>query len=83
MGRKAKLKKTRKQQKNTDKTNKQYDSTQFVEQFKKMGYQLPSKDQFDGTSNSPNPKGLSSNGVKGERGNIAPEIPQDKIEPQL
>ncbi len=68
MGKKAKLKKARQQQKTAGNPDKQYDSTQFVKQFKQMGYQLPSKDKFDSKSN---------------RANIAPEIPQDKIEPQL
>lgn len=68
MGRKAKLKKARQQQKATGKTDKKYDSTQFAEQFNKMGYRLPSKNKFDS---------------KSDLSNIAPEIPQDKIEPQL
>jgi hypothetical protein len=68
MGKKAKLKKARKQQKTTDKIQSQYTSTQFVEQFKHMGYKLPSKNKFDDQS---------------DRSNFAPEIPQDKIEPQL
>ena len=68
MGRKAKLKKARQQQKTTGKTEKKYDSTQFVKQFKQMGYQLPSKDKFDRQTNLEN---------------LAPEIPRDKIEPQV
>ena len=66
MGRKAKLKKMRKQGK--AKTNKQYDQTQFVEQFERMGYQAKIDPKLQPKTN---------------RGNIAPEIPQDEIEPQL
>ena len=68
MGKKAKLKKARQQQKNNSKTNQQFDSTQFVKQFKKMGYQIPDKDKFSQTTDSLN---------------LAPEIPQERIEPQL
>lgn len=68
MGRKAKIKKTRKQGKATAKTNKQYDRTQFVEQFTRMGYQVKIDPKLQPNTN---------------RGNISPEIPQDKIEPQL
>ena len=74
MGRKAKLKKLRQQQQaNTAPTqnktqNKKYDDTQFVEQFTKMGYQAKIDPKLQPKTN---------------RGNIAPEIPQDKIEPQL
>jgi hypothetical protein len=67
MGKKAKQKKARKQQQTTDKIEPKYNSTQFVEQFKHMGYKLPSKKKFDDL-------GYRSN---------APEIPKDKIEPQL
>lgn len=66
MGRKAKLKKMRNSGK--AKTNKQYDRTQFVEQFERMGYQAKIDPKLQPKTN---------------RGNIAPEIPQDKIEPQL
>jgi hypothetical protein len=66
MGKKAKLKKARKQQQTTDKIEPKYNSTQFVEQFKHMGYKLPSNKKFDSSDRS-----------------NAPEIPQDKIEPQL
>ena len=68
MGKKAKLKKIRQQQKANGASNKKYDSTQFVEQFQKMGYQVNVDPKLQPKTN---------------RGNIAPEIPQDKIEPQL
>ncbi len=68
MGKKAKLKKIRQQAKTNGKSSPQYDRTQFVEQFTKMGYQV----QID-------PK----HQPKTNRGNVAPEIPQEKIEPQL
>lgn len=68
MGRKAKLKKTRQQNKTNNKSTKKYEQTQFVEQFHKMGYQLQI-----------NPDLLP----KKNRGNISPEIPQDRIEPTL
>ncbi|MGV2830055.1 hypothetical protein [Myxosarcina sp. GI1(2024)] len=67
MGRKAKLKRQRQQQKTSGSSSK-YDSTQFVKQFKTMGYQL-------------NTNQLSQN--QADRLNSSPEIPQDKIEPQL
>lgn len=67
MGRKAKIKKMRQQENVTAKTNKKYNSTEFVEQFARMGYQLQ--------SNQPQPAA--------NRGNISPEIPQERIEPQL
>ena len=67
MGRKAKLKKTRQQNKATAKSNQKYDKTQFVEQFEKMGYQLK----------------IAPIQPETNRGNISPEIPQEKIEPQL
>lgn len=67
MGRKAKLKRERQQQKTSGSSSK-YDSTQFVKQFNRMGYRLntnqPSQNQVDRVS-------------------FSPEIPQDKIEPQL
>ncbi|MBE9045736.1 hypothetical protein IQ255_15195 [Pleurocapsales cyanobacterium LEGE 10410] len=68
MGRKAKLKKTRKHEIATTKPKKRYDETQFVKQFEKMGYQLKIDPQLQ---------------LKTNRGNISPEIPQDTIEPQL
>lgn len=68
MGRKAKLKKMRQQGKIESKSAKKYDSTQFVEQFERMGYQR----KIDLKSQP-----------KTNRGNISPEIPQDKIEPEL
>ena len=67
MGRKAKLKKKR-QQEATAKSDQRYDRTQFVKQFEKMGYQLKIDPKLQPKTN---------------RGNISPEIPQDKIEPQL
>ncbi len=68
MGRKAKLKKMRSQGKIETKAAKKYDSTQFVEQFERMGYQQKIDPKLQPKTN---------------RGNISPEIPQDKIEPQL
>ncbi len=68
MGRKAKLKKMRQQTKPTAKSAQKYTQTEFVEQFKKMGYQIEISSQLQ---------------PKNNRGNIAPEIPQDIIEPQL
>lgn len=68
MGRKAKLKKERKQNKTINQSNQQYDKTDFVKQFQQMGYQV----QVD-------PKLQPKN----NRGNIAPEIPQVNIEPKL
>ena len=68
MGRKAKLKKIRQQATSSANTNKKYDRTQFVEQFTKMGYQVKIDPRLQPKTN---------------RGNIAPEIPQEKIEPQL
>lgn len=68
MGRKAKQKKMRQQTKATAESAQKYKQTEFVEQFKKMGYQIERSSQLQPKSN---------------RGNIAPEIPQDRIEPQL
>lgn len=68
MGRKAKLKKIRQQEKADHKSAKNYDSTQFVRQFQKMGYQAKIDPKLQSKIN---------------RGNISPEIPQDRIEPQL
>ena len=70
MGRKAKLKKLRQQQQNNAESNQdpKYDKTQFVEQFTKMGYQAKIDPKLQPKTN---------------RGNIAPEIPQERIEPQL
>ena len=50
------------------KSAKQYDATQFVEQFERMGYQQKIDPKLQPKTN---------------RGNIAPEIPQEIIEPQL
>lgn len=68
MGRKAKLKKMRQQGQANAKTEKKYDSTQFVKQFEKMGYQVDNHQQLTNPAN---------------RGNPSPEIPQERIEPQL
>jgi hypothetical protein len=65
MGRKAKLKKARQQQQNKS-SNSQYDSTQFVRQFERLGYRLktqPPQERDDKAT--------------------SPQIPQDKVEPQL
>lgn len=68
MGRKAKQKKIRQQNKANVQSRSQYNQTQFVEQFEKMGYQLKIDPQRQPETN---------------RGNVAPEIPQERIEPQL
>ena len=68
MGRKAKLKKNRQQAQTSKVDGKKYDRTQFVEQLSKMGYQVKIDPKLQPKTN---------------RGNIAPEIPQDRIEPQL
>mgnify|MGYP003519813397 FL=1 len=66
MGRKAKLKKSRQQA--TAKSNQKYTATEFVEQFKHMGYQVKVDLQSQPKTN---------------RVNMAPELHQTKIEPQL
>ena len=68
MGKKAKLRKMRQHDKATVKPNKNYDQTQFVEQFERMGYQLQIDPKLQPTTN---------------RGNISPEIPRDRVEPKL
>ena len=69
MGRKAKLRKARKSgAAKTQNSSKDYDRTQFVEQFQRMGYQVKVDPKLQPKTN---------------RGNVAPEIPQDSIEPQL
>ena len=68
MGRKAKLKKIRQQNKADVQSRSQYNQTEFVEQFEKMGYQLKIDPQRQPKTN---------------RGNVSPEIPQERIEPQL
>ena len=68
MGRKAKLKKDRKQTQTGKDAGKKYDRTQFVEQFDRMGYRVKVDPKLQPKTN---------------RGNMAPEIPQDRIEPQL
>jgi hypothetical protein len=40
MGKKARIKKIRKESSKISPTNNQYESTQFVEQLTKLGYQL-------------------------------------------
>lgn len=49
-------------------SNNKYDRTQFVKQFSRMGYQVKIDPKLQPKTN---------------RGNVAPEIPQDRIEPQL
>ncbi|WP_019508765.1 hypothetical protein [Pleurocapsa sp. PCC 7319] len=68
MGKKAKLKKIRQQDKAKVKSNQKYNQTEFVEQFERMGYQLQIDPKLQPKTN---------------RGNISPEIPHDQIEPQL
>ncbi|MCC0179857.1 hypothetical protein I4641_23245 [Waterburya agarophytonicola K14] len=68
MGKNAKLKKIRSSSKAGNKSAKRYEQTQFVQQFEKMGYQLKIDPKLQPKTN---------------RGNISPEIPQDRIEPQL
>lgn len=70
MGRKAKLKKIRQQKltNNQSQSASPYDSTKFVEQFKHLGYQVQIDPKLQPKTN---------------RGNISPEIPEDRIEPQL
>jgi hypothetical protein len=67
MGKKAKQKKMRKQGQAPENQQKEYDSTQFVRQFEQMGYQLLPKPRSRSQVNQSN----------------FPEIPQDKIEPQI
>ena len=67
MGRKAKLKKTRQNQAKASSQPK-YNQTDFVKQFEKMGYQLKIDPRQQPKTN---------------RGNVSPEIPQERIEPQL
>lgn len=68
MGRQAKIKKNRQQEKTSIKSVQKYDQTQFVEQFEKMGYQVR-------TNSEQEPKSSSKN--------RAPEIPEYRIEPQM
>lgn len=69
MGRKAKLKKMRQQAiAKSEQPKQKYGSTEFVEQFERMGYQVKVDPKLQPKTN---------------RGNVAPEIPQTKIEPQL
>ena len=67
MGRKAKLKKQR-QQAIIAKPKQKYTETEFVEQFEHMGYQAKIDPKKQPKTN---------------RGNVAPEIPRSRIEPQL
>lgn len=67
MGKKAKLKKLRQQQPKT-KVEQKYLTTEFVKQFEHMGYQV--KVDLKQQENSDRPQ-------------LAPEIPQTRIEPQL
>lgn len=55
-------------QQTTAKSNQKYTATEFVEQFEHMGYQIEIDPKLQPKTN---------------RGNIAPEIPHTKIEPQL
>jgi hypothetical protein len=66
MGRKAKLRKSRQQ--GIIKSNQKYTATEFVEEFKHMGYQIEVDLQSQPKTN---------------RVNMAPELPQTRIEPQL
>ncbi|MEL6928064.1 MAG: hypothetical protein AAFO95_05480 [Cyanobacteria bacterium J06600_6] len=59
--------KKQRQQQATAKSKK-YSETDFVQQFEHMGYQV----KIDPAKQP-----------KTNRGNIAPEIPQERIEPQL
>ena len=69
MGRKAKLKKLRQQANVKSKQPEQkYKDTEFAKQFEHMGYQVKVDPKLQPKTN---------------RGNIAPEIPQTRIEPQL
>ena len=69
MGRKAKLKKLRQQSSaKSNKPQQKYKETEFAKQFEHMGYQVKVDPKLQPKTN---------------RGNIAPEIPQTKIEPQL
>lgn len=70
MGKKAKLKKQRRQQQvnNVNNSTPKYDQTQFVEQFTHMGYQVQIDPKLQPKTN---------------RGNIAPELPRNEVEPQL
>ena len=68
MGRKAKLKKQRQQQEKNNNSKPKYNQTQFVEQFTHMGYQVQIDPKLQPKTN---------------RGNIAPELPRNEIEPQL
>jgi len=67
MGRKAKLKKQRQQQ-TAAKPQQKYTKTEFVQQFEQMGYQAKIDPKKQPKTN---------------RGNVAPEIPKARIEPQL
>ncbi|MEL6438793.1 MAG: hypothetical protein AAFQ80_05995 [Cyanobacteria bacterium J06621_8] len=68
MGKKAKLKKQRKQQQANTNQQPKYDQTQFVKQFTHMGYQVQVDPKLQPKIN---------------RGNVAPELPRDEIEPEL
>ncbi|GAB4531341.1 MAG: hypothetical protein Tsb0014_14760 [Pleurocapsa sp.] len=79
MGKKAKRKKMRQQGQDTEKNHKQYEPTQFVRQFEKMGYQL----QPNSGLRQPSRKGLPKVSQSEINQNNFPEIPQDRIEPQI
>ena len=68
MGKKAKLKKLRKGTTKSNKLQQKYKDTEFAKQFEHMGYQVKVDPKLQPKTN---------------RGNIAPEIPKTRIEPQL
>lgn len=63
-----KAKLKKQRQQATAKSKQKYTETEFVQQFEHMGYQAKIDPKLQPKTN---------------RGNIAPEIPQTRIEPQL
>jgi len=63
-----KAKLKKQRQQATAKPKKKYAETEFVQQFEHMGYQVKVDPKRQPKTN---------------RGNVAPEIPQARIEPQL
>ena len=63
-----KAKLKKQRQQNNAKPKQEYTETEFVRQFEHMGYQAKIDPKLQPKTN---------------RGNIAPEIPQTRIEPQL
>lgn len=63
-----KAKLKKQRQKVTPKSKQKYSKTEFVRQFEHMGYQAKIDPKLQPKTN---------------HGNVAPEIPQTKIEPQL